>query len=357
MNVLQLAKYYPPVYGGIELVEKMMTKAHREHGDAVYICAFSHQEKEETGVFGEVITRIKERINILNAPFSWGFYFSFKKMILKNKIQRIYVHLPNPFMHEVVYRHRRFLKFHGIDVVGVYHSDIVNKSFLGDVYHRYFLLTSSVYDKVLVASDELWQSSPVLTSLPSEKKRVIPFCIEEEEGDRRSPHGFSGKIVTIGRLVPYKGFDFLIEALKDQPYELHIIGDGPLRQSLQAQAGKNIIFHHSLPHSEKNKLLAQSDLVVIGSVNRAEAYGMTIVEAFSKGIPVIAPWLQTGVNFLVRDGVTGGVYKVRDRHELLEKINRIRSNPELYHQLSENCLQFYKEHLTYDKFKTSLLKL
>lgn len=356
MNVLQLAKYYPPVYGGIELVEKMMTKAHREGGDQMVICAFSGSVKEDTGEFGEKILRLKESFNLLGAPFCPEFCFRFKKVVLENRIERIYVHLPNPFMHEIVLRYKSFLRKNKVEVVAVYHSDIVNKSLAGTVYNAYFRFTSAVYSKIIVSSKELWDSSETLKPVPVEKRVVLPFCIEEAQVSRQE-HPFRKKLISIGRLVPYKGFDFLIQTFNNTDYELHIVGDGPLRAKLEAMAAPNIKFHFKIGHEQKNLLLAESDVVVIGSRNRAEAFGMSIVESFSLAIPVVAPVLHTGVNFLVQNEKTGMVYEVENKDQLFNCVEHLRNNPEYYKRLSEGCSRFYREHLTFEKFKQKLLNL
>lgn len=356
MNVLQLAKYYPPVYGGIELVEKMMTKAHRENGDNMVICAFSGSIKEDTGEFREKVLRLKESFNLMGAPFSPEFCFRFKKVVLENKIDRIYVHLPNPFMHEIVLRHKKFLAANKVEVIAVYHSDIVNKSFAGAIYNAYFKWTSAVYSRIIVSSKELWDSSETLNALPADKRVVLPFCIEES-GLAKPSGPFSNKLISIGRLVPYKGFDFLINTFNNTAYELHIIGDGPLRSQLEKMAAPNIKFHFNIGHAQKNQLLAESDVVVIGSRNRAEAFGMSIVESFSLAIPVVAPRLQTGVNFLVQNEKTGMVYEVENRSQLLDCVDQLKNNPELYQKLSEGCSRFYMENLTFGKFKQKLLNI
>ncbi len=356
MNVLQLAKYYPPVYGGIELVEKMMTKAHRENGDSVYICAFSNQEKKEEGEFGEVIHRVEEKINFLNAPFSLGFFLKFPEIVKKHQIKRIYVHLPNPFMHEVVYRHKAFLQKNNVEVVAVYHSDIVNKGLPGRVYNWYFKHSLKVYNKIIVSSKELWDSSPVLSPLNSPLRAVIPFCIEESSFEKKNL-SFNKKLISIGRLVPYKGFDFLIKTFNDTPYELNIVGDGPLRDDLQSIAAPNIKFHLKIGHQQKNELLSSCDLMIVGSKNRAEAFGMTIVESFALSIPVIAPMLHTGVNFLVQQNKTGLVYEVENKEQLREKVELLERDPKLYETLSKSCREFYNQNLTYEKFKTNLINL
>lgn len=354
MKILQLAKYYPPVYGGIELVEKMMTKAHCEHGDRVEIHAFDKNSKCDVGEFGEDVIRLKENLKILNAPFNFLYFLKFKKLIKKSSIDRIYVHLPNPFMHEVVRWNKKFLKKQNIEVWAIYHSDIVNKSIFGFIYNYYFTLTVNLYSKIVVSSNNLWKSSEVLSNLDKDLKKIIPFCIDEETIFVPPKRGRKKRLISIGRFVPYKGFDFLIEALKDTDYELHIIGNGPMLNQLKGQASKNIHIHCNLSHREKNELIASGDIVLVGSRNRAEAYGMTIVEAFYYGIPVIASNINTGVTFLVQDRVTGLVFEPDNRLDFLDKLNELSQNESLWNEISLNCKKFYEEELTFNKFKERL---
>jgi rhamnosyl/mannosyltransferase len=356
MNVLQLAKYYPPVYGGIELVEKMMTKAHIENQDKVFIVAFSNYEKIEKGEMGEIVFRQFENIKLLSAPFNFNFLFNFKKFIIDNSIDRIYVHLPNPFMHEVVELNKSFLKSRNIEVVAVYHSDIVNKGILGPIYEFYFTLHSSVYNKVIASSEKLWNSSRVLSSFGPKKKIIIPFCSDNNFNFKKVSE-FKGKLLTIGRLVPYKGFEFLIKTFNNTEYELNIIGDGPLYQQLKSIASSNIIFHKEVSEDIKNDLFEQSDLLVVGSISRAEAYGMTIVESFARGMPVVATNLNSGVTYLVQNEVTGMTFELKNSEELIGKIDRLKKDKDLFSTISSSCRKFYEENLTFEKFKEKLINL
>jgi rhamnosyl/mannosyltransferase len=355
MKILQLAKYYPPIYGGIELVEKMMTKAHSEHGDKVVIHAFDKSHDLNIGEFGEEIYRLKENIKILNAPFSFRYIFNFKKWILKDPPDIIYVHLPNPFMHEVIRLNRSFLNKNEIKIIAIYHSDIVNKSLFGDIYNYYFSKTVSVYEQIIVSSDKLWNSSPILSQLNSSVKKVIPFCIEEEIVTIPAKKGRKKKLVSIGRFVPYKGFDFLINALKETDYELHIIGNGPKLNELKMLGGKNIFIHTNLKHHEKNKLISEADIMIVASRNRAEAYGMTIVEAFSYGIPVIASNINSGVTFLVQHEKTGLTFDVDNVEDFLQQLNRLANDEILWDKISLECQDFYRNELTFEKFKLRLV--
>lgn len=356
-NVLQLAKYYPPILGGIELVEKMLTKAHVELQDQVFIIAFRNEhELASVGEFGEYVEWINADLEIKSAIFNWGFIFRFRQYIIKNKIQKIYVHLPNPYMHELVRINKSFLAKKNIIVHAIYHSDIVNQKILKFFYNKYFVATSDVYTNIIVSSEKLWSFSKVLKKISLDKKKVIPFCSEGlmTFTPRTS---FKGKLVAIGRMVPYKGFEFLINAIKDTEFELHIIGDGPLFKFLKSIGGKNIFLHKRLSEIDKNRIIAESDLLIVSSINQAEAYGMTIVEAFESGLPVVASNIESGVTYLVQNNLTGRIFETLNKVSLLSEIRYFRDNRVEYMSISKNVRAFYERELSFNCFKERVKNL
>lgn len=357
VNVLQLSKFYPPILGGIELVEKMFTRAHSEIGDKVFIVAFRNNENlKPAGEFGEQIEWIDSNLELRSALFNWSFIFKFKNYILENKIKKIYVHLPNPYMHELVRLNSKFLKKNNIVVNAVYHSDIINQKILKIFYNKYFIHTSGIYTNIIVSSENLWKYSSVLAQLPSFKKKVIPFCSEGlMTFFQRS--SFKGKLLAIGRLVPYKGIEFLINAIKDSEFELHIIGDGPLYDELKSLAGKNIFLHKRLSEKDKNLLISESDLLIVSSINQAEAYGMTIVEAFESGLPVIASNINSGVTFLVQNNLRGRVFETLNKESLLSEIRYFKDNEVEYKKNSKNVREFYERELSFNCFKERVKNL
>ena len=259
-------------------------------------------------------------------------------------------------MHEVLRISRLFLKKMNIEIVAVYHSDIVNQRFLGKMYNYYFSLSKNIYDYWICSSQKLWNSSPVLNNIDERKKRIVPFCTEGSIAFREREK-FQGKLLAVGRLVPYKGFEFLINVINKTNFQLHIVGDGPEFENLKKIAGKNIVLHRRIDDSEKNLLFDQCDLLIVSSVNRAEAYGMIIVEAFEAGLPVVASNLDSGVTFLVQHEVTGLVFETLNEEKLIEQIKRLEQDEELYRRISNNTRVFYDEELSYLQFKLKIEQL
>jgi rhamnosyl/mannosyltransferase len=341
--------------GGIELVAKMVSRAHRDIGDDVYILSFGDNDKKYIGPFSEKINQVQSNLVLMSAPINLSFIFKFKNYINKIGTDKIYIHLPNPFMHHLLWIFRRFLKKKNIKLSAVYHSDIVNQKILGTFYDIYFKLTSGIYDEVICSSEKLWKSSKVLNHFSNNKIKVIPFCVEiESKANIRK--SFSGNLLAIGRLVPYKGFKFLMQSLKGTDYKLKIIGDGPLREELELLTSENIELLGKVSDVEKETLIRESDVLIVPSINRSEAYGMIIVEAFSSGLPVVASNIDSGVTFLASN-TRGRVFEILSRESLISNLDQLKEDPQLLTVMSQNCRDFFESKLSYERFKANISNL
>lgn len=354
MKILQLSKYYPPTYGGIELVAEFFSRAGIDLGHKMHVISLGKTNKQYTGTYGEKVLESKENINFKSSPVSLSYAQNLKRELLQNTPDWLLVHLPNPFAHELLKFYRTLIQQKKIKVAGIYHSDIVNQVTLRDAYNFYFLRDKDLYDAFFCSSFDLQKSSSILSQVDQQKIKIIPFCIDHQYNQTlQRPTQFQGKFITVGRMVPYKGYEFLIETFKTLPYELTIVGNGPLRTKLEKMAGRNIRFVGAVSEQEKYQLFNQHDALIMSSINRAEAYGMTIVEAFSMGLPVIASDIDTGVSFLVRDGKTGLKFPILDQNALKNKIQQLANSQEFARSVSQTSHQFFQKELSYSAFRNN----
>jgi glycosyltransferase involved in cell wall biosynthesis len=134
-------------------------------------------------------------------------------------------------------------------------------------------------------------------------------------------------IVGIGRLVPQKGFDLLLEAcsrvFRDvSDWDLIILGEGPDRQSLEnSLANLGLAGRVSLPGiaPDVDAYLSRADLFVLSS--RFEGFPNALCEAMSWGLPVIATDCRSGPSEIVQDDVDG-VLVAPDSVDALESAMR-----------------------------------
>lgn len=124
----------------------------------------------------------------------------------------------------------------------------------------------------------------------------------------------------IGRLTEEKGVPVLLKAFASSGYSLNIVGTGPLEDLVKDYSIRypNIGFVGAQPREKVYELLDGAAALIFPSV-WYETFGMVVIEAFSKGVPVIAPDLGNIKN-MVADGLNGLRFKAGDENDLREKI-------------------------------------
>jgi glycosyltransferase involved in cell wall biosynthesis len=120
------------------------------------------------------------------------------------------------------------------------------------------------------------------------------------------------ELVCVTRLVPHKRAGHLLdlaEALRDTHprLRLNLIGDGPERPALEAEAGRRglegtVVLHGFVPEEDKATLVARATLHL--STSQGEGWGLSVIEAAALGVPTVA-YDVDGLRDAVQDGVTG----------------------------------------------------
>lgn len=145
-------------------------------------------------------------------------------------------------------------------------------------------------------------------------------------------------LCTVARLVPWKGIGLLIRLVEDLPRSrLVIIGEGPLRSSLEKQArdmgvGSRVIFMGRLDPSEVAGCLAAADLFVLNSTY--EGLPHVVLEAFAAGVPVVATAVG-GVPEVVEHGQNGWLVTPGQDAALREAVQRLIADIPLRRKLIE----------------------
>lgn len=138
-------------------------------------------------------------------------------------------------------------------------------------------------------------------------------------------------IVTVGRLVPWKGFAELIQLLPELPeWSLAIVGDGPDRARLERVAREcnvsdRVLFTGGLPRREALGWLSIADAFVLNS--SFESFSFQVAEALSLGSAIIATSAGS-IPELVSDGPEGVLVPPGDAQALLAAIKSVMDEPE-----------------------------
>jgi glycosyltransferase involved in cell wall biosynthesis len=190
-----------------------------------------------------------------------------------------------------------------------------------------------------IALTEFQQKLMVEAGLPRDRVHVKPNFYAGNP--QTVPWGQRGNyVVFVGRLSSEKGVADLIHAwLKwgESAPELRILGDGPLRESLQKMVssvpGAQIRFLGQLPSTDTARQIAEARLMVVPSV-WYETFGMVILEAFAHGTPVSVSNIGP-LPAIVRNGASGLIFQPHDVESLFQEVRSAWSTPGLLERLGD----------------------
>lgn len=128
--------------------------------------------------------------------------------------------------------------------------------------------------------------------------------------------GCGDYFLAVGRALPYKRFDILIEAFNHLGYKLKIIGKGPEIDNLRKSAKSNIEFLGYLSDEEASGYYARSKALIFPS---EEDFGITPLEAMASGRPVIA-YRGGGALETVVEGKTGVFFSAQSPQGIIEAV-------------------------------------
>jgi glycosyltransferase involved in cell wall biosynthesis len=142
------------------------------------------------------------------------------------------------------------------------------------------------------------------------------------------------RVLAISRLIPRKGLDTLIRAVRQTPTDLlslDIAGEGPEAEQLQklAQCGgiaDRVRFHGFVNRAELAELHRKADVFVLAS--RAESCSMALLEAMAAGLPLVATRVG-GNGEIVRHGENGLLFEPENVQELAAALQTLAVNPAL----------------------------
>ncbi len=145
----------------------------------------------------------------------------------------------------------------------------------------------------------------------------------------------------VGRLSPEKGINTLMRAWDGLDVPLRVVGDGPLRKLAENATGSSVVALGWRTPAEVAAEMAQAAFLVMPS-GWPENFPMVIVEAFSRGLPVIASRIAA-LEEIIEDGVTGVFFSQGDHDELATKVSWAHQHPEAMRLMGANARRVYEE--------------
>lgn len=353
IRVLHVGKYYPPVPGGMERVLQLLCEHERRLVDSRVLVANTGGGTTRDVLNGVPVTRGGRLVAVGSVAISP----SLVGELWRSDADLTVIHEPNPvaLAADALLRRREPL-------IVYFHSEVVRARWKYQMFYRPLL--RRVLDRasrVIVASPPMAGTAAQLAGHRS-KCVVIPYGIDPARlhaspavraraQQIRESTGGRPLALFAGRLVPYKGVDVLLRAIKGIDVALAVVGDGPLAAALRALAESEgvsgqVRFHGAVPDSELLALYHACDMFVLPSVTRAEAFGMVQIEAMACGRPVISTSVPSGVPWVNQDGVTGLVVPPGDVSALSAAIAALAADEPLRRRLGEAGVRRVEEEFT-----------
>tara|TARA_Y100000590_G_scaffold454369_1_gene601089 strand:- start:2982 stop:4076 length:1095 start_codon:yes stop_codon:yes gene_type:complete len=186
-------------------------------------------------------------------------------------------------------------------------------------------------------------------------------CVDREyfsEKDNHKINPLSLKLINVGNLIEQKNQKLLlsiIRKLKDQNIEvsLEILGEGELREELtdhikELELEKNVKLLGFITKEVYLKTLKSADIFVLTS--KFEGMPLSILEAMSVGLPVIANDCESGPREILENGKFGKLIEFNNEKSFVDAINDVNENYLKFSNLSKRRANYYGYEKIFDDF-------
>lgn len=354
-KVTHITRYAYPHIGGIEAVISQINESlpNEQFEKEVLCCSNTEKSSIEKGVkYNRCKYLFEFAANTISPEFIWKL----------SRVNTDILHYHMPFIFAVIAHFIARPKYKKLYIT--YHGAIVGydkymRPFWGIYKHFY-----KIADKIHVLSPTIIDSDTTLLD-NKEKCEVIPFGIDtnieyDKEEVKKIKEKYKNKkiILAIGRLVKFKGFQYVIDAMKQvKNAVLFIIGDGPLKISFENYITENnlqekIILLGAISDKKiKNNYIQASDIFILSSIRKSESFGIVQLEAMRYGKPIINTNLGTGVNYVSINNETGLTVEPKDSEELANAMNKLIQDNSLSIILGQNSRKRVENIFSFDLIK------
>jgi rhamnosyl/mannosyltransferase len=358
MKILQLGKAFPPVrgIGGVEKVIELFYYGLNSNYIDCDVLGVNDKFKYEIDSYCNNGKIYREKLLKKVQSTFLSLHLITRLFKISNKYDIIHVHHPDPMSFLSLFFVRPKAK-----IIIHWHSDIIRQKF---TYFFYQILEKWMLrraDLILCTTPKYYDGNRILKPFLN-KINYLPIGFKKENVDMnenlinsiQNSKKNRNQVLFIGRLVYYKGLEYLIRSIsliKSFSY-LCIIGEGEYHESLKKltkllQIEHKVHFLGNLNDADKIAYLMTSDILVLPSIFKSEAYGIVQVEAMAYGIPVISTKIDgSGIDWVNQNGITGFTVPVCDENSLAEAIDQICFDSSLHLKLSTGALDRFQQELT-----------
>jgi len=336
MKVLHFGRFYNDQFGGLERVVALLLKGLAQSMEVTNLVANERLKTDVLEVDGYRVYKVPSwgmtaSMAICPTMPFWG-----RRLHHERCYDIIHLHFPDPLSHLCAATLPANVK-----LVISWHSDIIRQKRLLRLYRPFLDRIVARADAIVGATPRHFSSSTQLGACSDPGRlHVVPYGVdfapfEDLAASRagaklREQLGARFIIFAVGRHVYYKGFEFLVRAMRNVRDDALLVlgGTGPRTASLKKVAAslglnKRVYFPGRIPDEGLPSYYHACDVFCLPSVESSEAFGLVQVEAMACRKPVISCELNNGVTYVNRDGETGLIVPPRDPQALAAALNRL----------------------------------
>lgn len=358
MKILHVGKYYPPFMGGMETVLENLATGLTEAGHEVSVIVAGETTAEQQEIVtcpgGSLrLTRLAS-IGVVNSqPLTMGLVSALRREIQEFRPDLVHLHLPNPLLGLAWMVLQNLPGQASLPPFVIwYHADITRQKLGSVLVGPVVRWCLDAARGICVSSPQLLEQSPALK--PSrDRVRTIPFGIAARPWSE-VVSTLDGPFLFIGRLVPYKGLEILLKAVAQTGgVRLVLVGDGPLRGSLEARCQDlgledRVSLTGPLPRRELVNIMSSARGLVLPSLDSSETFGLVQLEAMAAGLPVVASDLDTGVGDVGVPDQTCLLVKPGDIAALGQALGGLQADPARCREMGERGRAHFTAHYSRD---------
>jgi glycosyltransferase involved in cell wall biosynthesis len=368
-GVVHVSSRYPPDVGGMERVVKELSEALGEEMQAsVEVVSGGRGESLGTSYEGNLVVRRLWHFNVAVTPVIPGLSW---KLLRGPRPKLFHVHVAHATTPEVV---ALVARLRGVPFVAHVHIDASPTTWMGRLLGSY---QKHVLSRVLARAAMVVVPTDSYRTLMLDKYELDPVRVRvlangtnmPKRGDGEASswkHGSPVHLVSVGRVAREKNLPLLLEAVEllvnedNLDVQLEIVGDGPdwdrVHQHIEERGlGARVQMIGRRSGNDLVEAYDRADIFVMTS--SSESFGMVLVEAMARGIPVVAPDIP-GVRDVVIDGVTGllidhsaesirgAVLRILEdptQREALIAGARAQSGQYEWAAIAQHCVELYEE--------------
>ncbi|TXE17123.1 colanic acid biosynthesis glycosyltransferase WcaL [Psychroserpens burtonensis] len=302
---------------------------------------------------------------VLNWPFLLKFYEKFKHV----DVFHVQFALGGKAIAEMkengLLKAKLITTFHGHD------AHFQNKNVLQHLQNTYRVLFKM--SNYVTVNTPFLEAQVLELGCKQETLKVVSMAIDvayfKSDSIKELPNQADVKLISVGRLIEMKGFEYAIKAVKilvDEGINTHytIIGEGELYKSLEDQIQVLELTNHVTLVGKKSQeeirsALQSHHIYLMSSVTnakgRCETQGVVTAEAQAMGLPVVA-FNNGGIPYTIREDETGILLPEKDVEAYAAAILEILESPEIFQRMSRQARDFavtnFSNQLMSERFST-----